>query len=172
MPSILASLFSRASTRFFNQTFGIDVLTGVKVVSSITSLDADLMRHMKENGSTEIDSKVVKPIEINMDVICPTTSDLEELNTVLQDRNSIYQITSRGLIFRNMMPRNDIIKQDSKNLSSTPVRITFSQLLVQGESPIVFANQADARTVNRGVSIIGQAADTVSDFYDKVSSYF
>lgn len=170
MPSILASVFGKSSTSFQQTISGVTVpvLLDLKVESARITLKANLFSHKLENGSSFIDSKVMSPIVIEMSVICPTVDSVDELNSILMNRTARYQVTSRGLIFNEMLPKGEMIDMSGEMLSATPIKLTWVQLLVQGESPVLFANQAESRVVQKGTQLLEKAKSTASDLSDQI----
>lgn len=173
MPSILASVFGKSTTTFLQTINGesISVLSNMKVESSRITLKSTVFSHKLENGQSFIDSKAMMPIIIEMTVICPTVDVVDELNNILLNRSARYQVTSRGLIFQNMLPKSETLDFSGEILSATPVRIVWQQLLVQGENPVLFLNQADSRIVQKGTQLLKQAETTVSGLAGQVKNY-
>lgn len=173
MPSILASVFGKTTTSFLQTINGesTSVLSNLKVESSRITLKANVFSHKLENGQSFIDAKVMMPTIIEMTVICPTVDVVDELNNILLNRSARYQVTSRGLIFQNMLPKGETLDLSGEILSATPVRLVWQQLLVQGENPVLFANQADSRIVQKGTQLLKQAESTVSDLASQAKTY-
>ncbi len=165
MPSILASVFGKTTTSFLQTTNGVTtpVLSKMKVESSRITLKASLFSHKLENGQSFVDSKVMLPIVIEMSVICPDVNVLDELNAIILDRSSRYQVTSRGLIFQNMLAKGEGLDLSGEMLSATPIKLTWYQLLVQGAAPVLFANQAESKIVKKGTQLLEQAEQTASE---------
>ncbi|ATW57896.1 hypothetical protein CNR33_00050 [Pseudomonas phage tabernarius] len=165
MPSILASILGKTTTSFL-QTINdetLPVLKDLKVESSRITLKATLFSHKLENGQSFVDSKVMVPIVIEMTVICPTVDVVDELNSIILNRSARYQVTSRGLIFPNMLPKGETIDMSGEMLSATPIKLTWCQLLVQGEAPVLFANQAESRIVQKGTQLLDKAESTATE---------
>lgn len=173
MASILASVFGKTTTSFLQTINGksTQVLSDLKVESARITLKATVFSHKLENGQSFIDSKVMEPIVIEMNVICPTIDVVDELNDVLMNRSARYQVTSRGLIFQNMLPKSETLDISGEVLSATPVKLVLRQFLVQGESPVLFANQADSRIVQKGTQLLKQVEGTVSDLASQTKEY-
>lgn len=172
MASILASILGISQTRFLNQTYGVPELTNVKVKSARITLRSEPMRNKLENGSTYIDSRVILPVSIEMEAIAPDINTAEQLHNSLQERSSLFEVTSRGLIVPNMMMKAQIMKQGPEMLSAIPVKLILDQLMIQGEYPVVFKNEADSRLVNIGNRLVEAVTDTAQNLFDKVSQYF
>lgn len=166
---IISALLAKAAFVVSNQRDLQTVLKTLKVSKVSIRLSSDAMRHMLEDGTTRIDTRVVKPIRIVADIICPDLSSVEELNQVLTNRKELYQITTRGLIIPNMMLGSDSLKQTGEMISATPVRLSFDQVLIEGREPIVFSNDANASAIDRGIAVLTDAKEGVSDFYSRTS---
>lgn len=168
--SIVSTLLGTNPFVIYNQSTKATTNLEVKVVNVSIKLSAEPQRQTMEDGSTKTDSKTVRPIRMTADVICPDINALTQVNSILSDRSSLYQITSRGLIFQNMMVDSEFIRQAPDMLSATPVRMSFKQILIENVSPIIFANQSDSSIIERGISALNKATETVTDLFGKVST--
>lgn len=167
--SILSTFLAKASMSILNQTTGQTELKDIKVSKVVIKLSAEPMRHMLEDGTTIVDVRIIKPIHVTADVICPDDDSLSSVNQILDDRQSRYQITSRGVIIANVVSDTDAIVQSADMLSATPIRMSFKQLLLENISPVVFASSASASVVDRGIAIINDATTSVTDLYNKAA---
>jgi hypothetical protein len=86
------------------------------------------------------------------------------------DEENFYTITTRGLVFDNMMVDRERIQQTSKMLSATPIEIAFKQVLLQSAKPTVCLQHADSSLVDRGVALVGQVKSTIGSLADKVAA--
>lgn len=168
--NILSTLLGKEPFALYNMSTKTTTPFGVKITKLVANFHAEPQRQMLEDGSTITDSKTVKGGKLALDVICPDVNVLMQVNAVLADRTSLYQITSRGLIFANYMIDEEFIKQTPEVLSATPMRISFKQILIENESPVIFANKADASLIERGIAAISSVKDTAADLFEKASS--
>lgn len=168
--SILSTLLGSSPFVVYNQSTKSTTTFDVKVVTVSIKLSAEPQRQMLEDGSTRTDSKTVRPTRMAVDVICADLNVLEQVNSIMGDRTSLYQITSRGLIFPNFMVDSEFIRQSPDMLSATPVRMSFKQILIENVSPVIFANKSDSSVIERGIAALNKAKESVSDLYTKIST--
>jgi hypothetical protein len=166
----ISSLFGKAALTIYNQTYGVVAAKDLKISKVTIKLSSDPQRHMMENGNTRIDTRTIKGIRIQMEVFAPDLNVLAQINDVAMDRSSLFQITSRGLIIPDMMIDSEVMKQVPEILSATPIRLTFKQILIEGKSPIIMNNAADASLIDRGLALVDNVTDTVGDLYNKAST--
>lgn len=155
--TILSSLLSPSSLSIVssNSDLSLDIASSLKVARVGIRLCSYVMRHMREDGNTIVDARIIQPTKIEIDVFCQSIDDLAMVNSVMLDRNSTYTIKSRGLIFDNMMMDREEIRQSPEVISASPVRMSFKQLLVPGIAigPNV-AQAADSSLVDHGLQDI------------------
>src|SRR6185503_20744839 len=103
--TILSSLLSPSSLSIVssNSDLSLDIASSLKVARVGIRLCSYVMRHMREDGNTIVDARIIQPTKIEIDVFCQSIDDLAMVNSVMLDRNSTYTIKLRGLIFDNMM---------------------------------------------------------------------
>jgi len=135
--SILSSLRSKASLSIANSTNSSDdrerdVAKGLVVTKINIKYRSRTMRHMLENGTGVVDTRVIDPTIIDMEVICPTLDELNLVNQMLQDRKNTYNVTTKSIVVNDMVCDNFQVMQSSGMLSASPVRITMKQLRRQG----------------------------------------
>lgn len=167
--SILSTILAKSALTVLNQTFNQTVLSDIKVKKVVIQLTSEPMRHTLEDGSTIVDVRIFKPIHVTAEVMAPDSDSIDAINQIVSDRDSRFQLTSRGIIVANLSVDSDTIIQSSEAISATPIRISFKQLLIEGVSPIVFAGAPNSSVIDRGISIINKAADDVSDLFKKVA---
>jgi len=167
--NILTALFSKASLTILNQTRGMVVAKGLKVVKGTIRLSSESFGHSLEDGTVKVDSRIIKPSKVVFDVICPDLETVAQVNDLLLDRQSLYQITSRGIIMANLQVNTETLRQSAEMTVATPIRISFQQILIQNVSPIVFANSSNSTLIDRGISAVNNATSTVKDLFDKTS---
>jgi hypothetical protein len=167
--NVISSLFGKKALTIYNQTYGYVSAKDLKISKVTIKLSSDPQRHMMEDGSAQIDTRTIKGIRIQMEVFCPDNDTLLQLNDIVSDRSSLYQITSRGLIIPDMMIDSELMKQMPEVLSATPIKLTFKQVMIEGKNPIVMNNAADASLIDRGLAIVNDATETVGELYDKAA---
>jgi hypothetical protein len=163
MPSLpISNLLSRSAFKVHNKTRGIDVMTKVKVINAKVSLQSTVMRHMREDGTTIVDTRVILPFVLEVQLICPDLNVANDVLSTLNDRSSLYRVTSKGLIFDDVMLMYDSMQQTPENLSSTPTRIAFQQVLLQGGQQAITAQPADGSVMDRGIASIRDVAQSAT----------
>lgn len=167
---IVSTLLGFQSFSIFNVSTKTAFDLKVKVVKSYASFTAEPHRQMQEDGETIIDSKTIKPARLSFDVICPDVNVLSQVNKILLDRSSIFNIKSRGISFASFMVDSNFLSQSPEMLISTPIRMSFKQILIENTVPIIFANQADASIVDRGIAEVSAAANSVSELFRKAAA--
>lgn len=168
--SILSSILSPAKFTIYNQTSAVVVGSTLEVMKVMIKFSSEIQRHPLEDGSTKVDSRIIQPSKMIVDVICKDDDALSAVVTLLSDRTSLYQVTSRGLILQNLMVSSDYFHQAPEMISATPTRISFDQILIQNVNPIVFANSTNASVIDRGLAAVTSAGSTVSDLYTSVTN--
>lgn len=171
--SILSSLLSKASLSIVGSQSGIDIATNLKVVKVKFRYRSRALRHMREDGTSIVDQRVIVPAVVDLDVYCQNQNDLAAVNSAMLDRTGVYTITSKGLVITNMMSDENQIKQTPEVISANPIRISFKQLLTQGGSnPPSVAQAADSSLLDRGIQQVQAAAISVTDFTNQVAAQF
>lgn len=167
--SILSSLLSQASLKITNSTTGDTVMSGIKTKSVKISYKSEPMRHMLEDGTSKIDTRVIRPTTVNIALYTPDTDALSSVQTAYGDRTTLYSITSKGLVFDNMQISGENIRQSSDMLSATQINLEFSERLVEGITPVVCENAANSSIIDRGISMLNSLESSATDLYSKVS---
>lgn len=170
--TILSTILAKASMSILDQTNAQTVLSNVKVKKVVIQLTSEPMRHMLEDGSTIVDVRIFKPIHVTAEILAPDAGTIDAVNQIVTNRESRYQVTSRGVIVANLVVDSDAITQSAEAISATPIRLSFKQLLIEGVSPIVFAGAPNSSVIDRGIAIVNQAATNVSDLFTKVAKSF
>jgi hypothetical protein len=153
--TILSSLLSKASLSIVSQQTNVDIATDLKVSRVGIRLSSRVMRHMREDGTSIVDARIVQPTRVEIDVFCQSMDDLVLVNSVLLDRASVYTVKSKGLIFTSMMMEGEAIRQTPAVISASPVRITMKRLLnPSGATQQSMAQPADASLVDLGLQDI------------------
>jgi hypothetical protein len=157
--SILSSLFSKASFRISDSTTTIprDVAKGLKIRRVTIRYSSAVQRHRREDGATFVDARTIQPTTILVDAIVPDLDTLSQVTTITQERNVVYTITTKGLIFQSMRIESQDLLQSGEMLSASPIQLQFKQMLVQGQQPVVFAQAADSSLIDRGMAVLESA---------------
>jgi hypothetical protein len=147
----------------------IPVLPDVRVASVMMRLQSDPMRHHMEDGSLFIDTRVPRPNIMTIQIFCPNLDAVNQVNAVMANRHSLYTIKSRGLSFRSMKLNSMAPEQTPKVLSATPMTLEFRQIIVQNVAPVLFRQASDSKLVDRGISLIEDAKESVLGVVDSVN---
>lgn len=170
--SVLSSLFANSPFRIYDLSSPFPVARSIKIVKVAFQFEARLMRHMREDGKSIVDARVIMPTRCDVDLICPTLDAVEEVLSILNDREALYSVQSKGVVMRPCMLEYTTMAQTPQMMSASPMRISFKSLLVEGQEPIIVRQQADSRLIDRGLAAINRISDTVSDAYSRVRSLF
>lgn len=168
--NIITSFFSSSSLKINRKSTGEDVAGTLKVLRVSVKLSASALRHMKEDGSTVVDSRVIEPAMVAIEVFCQNLDSYRIVDKILMDRTSLYKVTSKGLIFDNMMCETERVSQSADAMSAMPVSIVFKQALSKSTNPVVFSQSADASVVARGMNLLESAKKTVGEVYESIAS--
>lgn len=162
MPNtILSSLASKPALSIVSNLSGIDYGPNLSVQKVRSHLRSVTQKHKREDGTSIVDARILLPVLIEVSAFCKTLDQLQMINALLLDRESAYTVTTKGIIFKNMMADENTIRQTPDCISANPVILTFEQLLLQGGSatPQV-AQAADASMLDRGIQLVQGAATT------------
>lgn len=177
------AFLNRGAAKFSNLATGEELLRLIVIERVMIRLQAEPMRHPLEDGTTEIDTKVIRPTTIFVEAICPNPEALSELSELEKDRSTLLEIRTRGLIFKNVKVAAVTYDQSKAMLSATPARIEFRQLLVENYSPVVFEIASDSSVIDRGIAAVrdvvsntrtaaGALADNASELAEKIIAGF
>jgi hypothetical protein len=125
---------------------------------------------MMETGSSVVDQRVLMPIGIEIEMIAPSDDSLLQANEAFLDRSSMFTIQTRGIIIDDMRVDYEGLDQNAKNISSTPMKYSFTQLLYQGQNNAIAAQSGDASMIDRGLSVINRATETVDGVFNKINN--
>lgn len=159
--NVLSTLLSPASLKVVNTVTGLNAFPNLKVLKAALRFPSTNMHHMREDGASIVDCRVIQPSMIVIDAICPDDDTVLAVNNVMADRSALYNVTSKGIVIQNMMIDNEDFKQSPEVISAAPVRLRFTQLLVEGVEPVVCAQQGDSSMLDRGIQLISQSPTTV-----------
>jgi hypothetical protein len=168
--SLLSSLLSASSLIIYNQTTAVKTATTLLVSKVVFRFTSEIQRHTMEDGTTKVDARTVKPAAIVLDVICKDNDTLSAVVTLLADRDSLYQLSSRGLVLANLMMDSENFSQNAEMLSATMTRITFHQILIQNINPVVFKDESSSSLIDKGISALTTAETNVTSLYTTVSN--
>jgi hypothetical protein len=161
--SIASSIFAQAALVIKNSTTpGKAIATNLKPIRVHIRFTSTPMRHMKEDGTTIVDARMIQPTNITIDAYCPDLSTADQVNSILVDRSSFYSVSSKGLFVDQLMVDGEQIKQSPDATSATPTKITFKQVLTKNTQPIVFAQSTDATMIDRGMTLLNGAAGSAT----------
>jgi hypothetical protein len=168
--SILSSVLSKQSFSLKSDKTGQDAAENLKVIAVNFHYRARPMRHMREDGTSIVDSKVVDPALVEIDAICPTLDSINKINTALMDRTSTYTVTSKGIQLRDVSNEHFELRQTPDMLSASPIRITLKQLLRQGgvASGVVVEQPADSSMFSRGIQSVAAVTTPVDNAFSRV----
>lgn len=168
--NILSSLLSQASFSLTDLIQGNAVAPNLQIVKVGIKLKSIIQRHMQEDGTTVVDSRVLVPTVVNVDCFCPDIDTLDQVNQLLVDRDKLYKIATKGLIIDYLRLDKEDIRQTPEVLSASPLRLVFKQVLIQGNDEVVFAQSADASVLDRGLSLLNGVSSGVTGLISTVSS--
>lgn len=135
-------------------------------------LSSNAMKHMLEDGSTVVDSRIIMPSTITIDAFCPDAETVKQLNNLLMDRINFYTVSSKGITLENMMMEADQATQSADIMSAVPVRISMRQVISSNIEAVVVAQPSDSTLVDRGRALLSTATKSVTDVYNKIAGIF
>ncbi len=168
--NILSSLLSKASFSLTAIDTGQVVCSNLKISRVVIKLDSIVQRHKQESGSTIVDSRVLRPNIVSIDCFCPDVDTLSQVNDVLNNREKLYTIATKGLIVDYMRLEKEEIRQTPEVLSASPLRLSFKQVLAQYQTQTIYAQSGDVPLISRGLAILSTAQQGVTGFISTVSS--
>lgn len=139
-------------------------LTGLSVIDVKIKFPGKLFKNAKEDGGFIVDGKIRLPIEIEVTVIVQTVDAAERITQILKNRDTLYSITTRGLIIDNMMCSNQQITLSPDMLSAAPYRLSFRELPLERTEVIVTKQQADSSIIDKGIAYVKETTTTVTNF--------
>lgn len=153
-----------------NATSGSKSIKTVKPVSVTIKMTSTIMRHMREDGQTFADTRIIQPTSISIEGIAPDFNTIKQVNALLQDRTNIYNVTSKGVTVKQLMADSNQMPQTAQYLSAGQIKLEMRQVLTKSVEPAVCAQSGDTSLVSAGLSLLSAAASTVSGLVSKVSS--
>lgn len=115
------------------------------------------------------DVRIVQPLSIAVQVICPTLNDAESVIAFMNDRFSLYKLTSKGLLFQNLMAQSISVKQDAAMLSAAPFRIYLKEILLDQAARTTVAQPTDSSLLDRGIELLNSTTQTVTGLFTSVT---
>jgi hypothetical protein len=169
--SILSSALSQTSFKVINVYTNVPTLQNLKIIRVRMRYAAKNLSHIMEDGSYEVDSRIILPMACEVTCICPDIDTQSQIITILKDCSAFYVITTKGMILENMVVDEESIEQTPKVLSASPITLRFKQVLVGNVSPVYFAQPADSSVIDHGFALLHSATSAVNNLYSSVSSY-
>jgi hypothetical protein len=171
--SLISSLASSGQAfAIKNQQTGATVIPGVVPIRVHIKLTSTPMRHMKEDGTTIVDARIIQPTTVNVDAYCPDISTFSAISTVGKDRSSFYSIRSKGIVINQLMGNTRQFKQSPDVLSAMPMRLSFQQVITKNSKPVVVAVPTNSSLISLGMNILSTASSAVTGLVAKVSKVF
>lgn len=166
---LINTLAGGSSFRVVNDLTGAVALTNIGVKDVRFNFHSQLMQNTGEDGLPIIDSRVIFPTTITMNVFCNSADRVAEVNTLLNDISSKFTITSRGILLENFMLDTESMTQAAAMISANPMKISFKQVMLQGGGALVCRNPGDSSTVLGGIrNSIKVAESAVEDLTSKL----
>lgn len=122
---------------------------GVKDVT--IQFTSRLLMNTSESGQPIIDSRVIMPTRISVNVVCNSADRVAEVNSLLMNLDQVFTIMSRGIKLENFMLDTESLTQSAAMLSATPMRIGFKKVMLQGGGSPLCAQAGDSSTVIGGI---------------------
>lgn len=166
--SILSSLFTKAAFSVTDNATGIDMLKGLKVQRVRIRYASTAMRHPMEDGTTKVDSRVIRPALVEVTAFIPNADVLAKVNKLLQNRENLYTLKTRGVVLPFVMAETESLSQVAEVLSATPAVMHFKQLLIQNVTPVICAQASDSSVIDKGLASVKAVAASVSDTFSKL----
>lgn len=151
-----------------NATTGQPVATGVKIENAKIHLNSTLQKHMREDGATLTDERIIHGTVISIETYCPTLDDVNTLLQIMNDRQNLYTIVAKGLTFANMMAVATQNKQTPEVLSAAPFTIAFMEQLLENAAAVICAQAGDSDTQDNGLQLLSNIGNNVNNFLTTV----
>ena len=169
---LLSSFLAPSALVIKDSESGSIQVRNLKVVRVHVKLASSAMKHMREDGSTIVDCRIIQPATINIEAFCPDEATVNQLNNLLNDRANFYSVSSKGVILNNMMVEANQIRQTPDVMSAAPVRIAFRQVISKNVKPLIVAQSSDSTLTDRGMALLGSTTQTVTGIYGKIKGFF
>ncbi len=168
--SILSSIFAKSQFTLISDKTGKDAAENLQVVAVNFHYRARPMRHMREDGTSIVDSKIIDPAVVDIEAICPTLDSINKINTSLMDRTSTYVVTSKGIQMGDVVTEHFEIQQSADMLSASPMRLSLKQLRRQGgiTGGVVVEQPPDSSNFSRGIQSTSVVTAPVENAFARV----
>ncbi len=172
--SILSSLLAKSAALTIVRsvdTGNKNVAEKFRVAQVSVQFRSRPMRHMREDGISIVDARIIDATILNINVFCATLDEVRAVNTILEDRTSVYTVSSRGLVFRNMTMYDMAIIQSPEMLTASPIQFSMKQLKKQGGDEVkhpVVEQAPDSSITGQGIKIVTEAVQSINDLTAKV----
>jgi hypothetical protein len=174
--SILSSLLSKSALAIVqsadsssnSKATGENLAAKLKVAKVTIQYASRPMRHMKENGSTIVDAKIIDQTQMTIEVFCETLNDIKIVNDILMNRKNTYTVSSKGLVFPIMVATDIGIRQSAEMLTASPVKIGLKQLQKQtgDKEHRVVEQAADSSVLTKGIHTVSVVTSGVPDTFN------
>jgi hypothetical protein len=169
--SILSSLLSKSALVISKDSDSTksNISKNLKVSKVTIKHSSRPMRHMRENGTTIVDVKIVDPVEVKIDTFALSLNEIKTLTILLEDRENTFTISTKGIVLKRMLCESLEIKQTADMITASPVSITMKELILtkSGSQKPVVAQAADASVVSKGIQSLDVITSPVRDTFDK-----
>ena len=145
-------------------------LIGLGVTTVNIRLSSKVLQNQREDGVKIVHGRVIVPSVINIDVIVQTIDGIETLNQIYKDIEGTYTITSRGIKNNNMRLMTQQISQAPEMLSASPIRLVFKQAFMDSDERAICQQAPDSSVMDAGISSVRDAAETVTQFIQSITS--
>ncbi len=166
----LSSLISKSAFTIIDQQNNNVITAKLSIKKVSIKYASKVMRHAMENGKSLVDARIIQPKEVEIEVICPNVSVLNQVNEMVGNNKTLYTITSKGIVTTNLIAEGQQIRLDSSMLSATPIKIRFKEVLVNLTQEKPKQQAADSSLVGKGISMLKEQKQNVTDLLQKVKS--
>lgn len=171
--SILSSVSSKPSLSIVNASTQFDIASGLAVSKVSVRFHSKLFRHIREDGQSVVDARVLMPIEVDAEVIAKTIDQLTNLNNALRDRWTTYRIYTKGINVPLVMMDGEELKQEPGVLSGAPLKVSFKSILYSGGSNAFVCEQGgDSSLMKRGLTYLSAATIDISTLASRIGFSF
>jgi hypothetical protein len=123
---------------------------------------------MREDGATIADARIIHASVIEMDIYCPTIDDVESVIDLMNDRQNMYTVTAKGIVFENMMVMATQNKQTPEVLSAAPFVLVFKEQLLENVAPVICMQSGDSDTQDNGLQLLNNIGNNINNFVTTV----
>jgi hypothetical protein len=170
--NLIESLFQTSSFLVKDESTGQSVIDSIKVSRVTIKLTSTPMRHMKEDGSSIVDSRIIQPTTVAVNAFCENIDSLNQINEVVANRSVFYSVSSKGVVLNRMMVESGQTKQSPEFVSAIPIHLVWRQVMSKESTPAVMAQTSNSSMIDRGMTVIGKASKTVSGLVASIAGFF